>query len=95
MSDFEIDYDWLAARLAERGVKKECPTCGAGRWVGMGDNRKDRTRLPVFDEAGNESGRSTDMFTLTCLNCGFTRLHAIAPLLGSVGTWPGRDDFNT
>jgi hypothetical protein len=91
----QFDYEWLANRLAERGVRKACAVCGASQWVGMGDNQDHLVRLQVYDQSTVHIGESSDLFPLTCVNCGYTRLHSIAPLLDDPANWPRRDNLQT
>ena len=85
------DYDWAAARLADRGVKPECPRCGTkGPWVGLGPAHDKVVWLPAYDFNGQSTGDIPDLYGWCCLNCGFLALHALAVLLGDTANWPRR-----
>jgi len=96
----EITMDWLKTRLAERGIGKRCPFCEHERWVGAFIERPDHAddipvymKIAIHNGVGEQIGVSSEFFTLTCLNCGFTRLHAVQPLLGDPDQWPQRGEW--
>jgi hypothetical protein len=57
--------------LDSRGARKNCPLCGHEDWHGWDE----RVSLP-HALGSTAADKGTDVFPLTCANCGFIRLQS-------------------
>jgi hypothetical protein len=78
----KVEGTKLDMRLADKGARQECHSCGGIKWI-VDDN-------PAAVHAVDADGSvildaAVEAAVMICRNCGFVRLHAVQVLFGESG----------
>jgi hypothetical protein len=85
MSDEQARLNLLEYRLAARGASPACPMCRHERWGVLRASPQELTFPPV-------SGLAQPLaYALTCLQCGFVRLHVADIVDAAMGPEPAEE----
>lgn len=70
----KIERDTITQKLSERKAQAACPSCGNNNWAFP----QEAAQLPQWSNVFPAPGIPT--VVMICNNCGYIRLHALAPL---------------